>query len=164
MTRGLRVCFDARDIQYDARKRARHKRCFSPAVCCRSAGMSRPRQLRPTRLTCEKRQRKSEGRCSWVAGGGRDGRVPTLAQVRWGGVAGAVRAAGEALISDLARTETTDRRFAPVLARASAHSQCTWDLSAELSVFASSKLKCQCTLCPALSVQNTLSAGQPPSL
>ena len=44
---------------------------------------------------------------------------------------------------------------APIFTRTPAHSQCTWGLSAELSVFASSKLKCQCTLCPALSVQNT---------
>ena len=137
---------------------ASHLRCAAGALGCLVRG-SCDQQGSPA-----KRGSGSRRGAVGVAGGGRDGRVPTLAQVRWGGVAGAVRAAGEALISDLARTETTDRRFAPVLARASAHSQCTWDLSAELSVFASSKLKCQCTLCPALSVQNTLSAGQPPSL
>ena len=87
-TRGLRVCFDARDIQYDARKRARHKRCFSPAVCCRSAGMSRPRQMRPIRLTCEKRQRKSEGRCrggrGWQGWQGSDPRAGEMGRSGWG--------------------------------------------------------------------------------
>ena len=49
------------------RRRARQKGCILPAVCCPSAGTSRPRQLRPARLTCEKRHRKSEG-AAGVAG------------------------------------------------------------------------------------------------
>ena len=43
------------------RIRARQKGFILPAVCCPSAGTSRPRQLRPARLTCEKRHQKSEG-------------------------------------------------------------------------------------------------------
>ena len=134
----------------------RKKACFLSAshlkLPVRELGRAvRDRCERPPSSPAERGSRGQWGTVG-VAGGGRDGRAPTLAQVRWGGVAGAARAAGEALISDLART---DRRFALVLVRASAHSQCTWGLSAELSVFASSKLKCQCTLCPALSVQNT---------
>ena len=49
------------------RRRARQKGCILPAVCCPSAGTSRPRQLQPARLTCEKRHRKSEG-AAGVAG------------------------------------------------------------------------------------------------
>ena len=87
----------------------RKKACFLSAshlkLPVRELGRAvRDRCERPPSSPAERGSRGQWGTVG-VAGGGRaDGRAPTLAQVRWGGVAGAARAAGEALISDLART------------------------------------------------------------